>query len=542
MRSVVWLTVSLLSLASPAVWAVGPVDQLLEGPAACLLTTDERAEAEAIGDPAEAARFVALFWARRDPDPSTPVNEFREDFQARVRAADAQFGEGPTRGAVTDRGRVLILLGMPAERRVGSVADYLDALYNDLRRRNEDGTERNTRIGEAQDVERMLTASKGPVGRRGDFQDVAPDAKFRDEADPSSLTVSHGVRFDPVKAVTDVWVYRREHLPGHLGLPAEVEVAFFDRIGDGHYELQTTIRGAERIPAILEAAAAATVADPALETVPPMALIPGLEAASVAQLGWLDAPGAPWPAGGHALAVRGIRAQDDFPLWVAVELPRTVPEPSLAVGRLVDEEGVALGTFQRAVEPRPIPGGWLVELSVPVPHAGASLQLALADPDQPIAVRSVRAEPVPPGSDVAYIGPMVAGAEVVEEADAPPGAPFVFGGFHVVPRLDGRYGPDEALSYFCLLAHLGRAEDGELRVAMGLRLYRDGESRPLANTPRQPAEPSAVAPWVHMLGSQLPLAALPGPGAYRLEVSVIDRVTGAERTSVIPFEIAGDGE
>jgi hypothetical protein len=48
---------------------------------------------------------------RRDPSTGTAVNEFRNEFESRVAYSDQNFGEKPKRGAMTDRGRVHIVLG-----------------------------------------------------------------------------------------------------------------------------------------------------------------------------------------------------------------------------------------------------------------------------------------------------------------------------------------------------------------------------------------------------------------------------------------------
>jgi GWxTD domain-containing protein len=78
-----------------------------------------------------AARLMDLAWARRDPHPGTPANELRSTIAARIRSADEQPAEPGRRGALTDRGRVFLLLGPPAERRRTSVATYLEELYRD---------------------------------------------------------------------------------------------------------------------------------------------------------------------------------------------------------------------------------------------------------------------------------------------------------------------------------------------------------------------------------------------------------------------------
>jgi GWxTD domain-containing protein len=60
--------------------------------------------------------FVAEFWKRRDPDPGTPRNEFKIEYEDRVAKAGAMFhGEG-RQGWLTDRGRIFILFGPPSER------------------------------------------------------------------------------------------------------------------------------------------------------------------------------------------------------------------------------------------------------------------------------------------------------------------------------------------------------------------------------------------------------------------------------------------
>ena len=57
--------------------------------------------------------FQELFWARRDPNPMSPENEFRQDFEARMTTADRQFTSGRRKGSTTDMGKIFALLGAP---------------------------------------------------------------------------------------------------------------------------------------------------------------------------------------------------------------------------------------------------------------------------------------------------------------------------------------------------------------------------------------------------------------------------------------------
>ncbi len=56
--------------------------------------------------------FIKDFWERRDPDPSTSINEFRQTYYQRLAIADKAFKAGKP-GWKTDRGRTFILLGPP---------------------------------------------------------------------------------------------------------------------------------------------------------------------------------------------------------------------------------------------------------------------------------------------------------------------------------------------------------------------------------------------------------------------------------------------
>jgi len=76
-------------------------------------TDDEKKAWKDVASDADAEKFVALFWARRDPDIKSPRNEFKERFELLVKLADERFPLPGRRGALTERGRVLILLGPP---------------------------------------------------------------------------------------------------------------------------------------------------------------------------------------------------------------------------------------------------------------------------------------------------------------------------------------------------------------------------------------------------------------------------------------------
>lgn len=66
--------------------------------------------------PSEREDFILEFWEKRDPDPDTEENEFKEQYFQRIEEANRLFKDGTTPGWLQDRGRVYILLGPPDNR------------------------------------------------------------------------------------------------------------------------------------------------------------------------------------------------------------------------------------------------------------------------------------------------------------------------------------------------------------------------------------------------------------------------------------------
>src|SRR5947209_1032367 len=82
---------------------VGPIISPEELNAWKKLQTDEERE-----------RFIEEFWRRRDPDPDTEENEYREAYYERVAYVNEHFNSGIP-GYKTDRGRIYLKYGKPDE-------------------------------------------------------------------------------------------------------------------------------------------------------------------------------------------------------------------------------------------------------------------------------------------------------------------------------------------------------------------------------------------------------------------------------------------
>jgi GWxTD domain-containing protein len=90
-----------------------------------LAVDSEKKEWKKIVSDEEAERFIQLFWAKRDPDLKTPVNEFKVVFDKRVKEADQLFAMQRIRGALTERGKLYILLGPPKPKGVSTKTGML---------------------------------------------------------------------------------------------------------------------------------------------------------------------------------------------------------------------------------------------------------------------------------------------------------------------------------------------------------------------------------------------------------------------------------
>jgi GWxTD domain-containing protein len=505
-----------------------------DGPVGILLSEAERQDYETIENPRAAQRFIDVFWARRDPDLETRDNEFRADFEARVRAANQQFTTDQVEGWRTDRGRTLILLGLPGERKTGRIVDYFDSRYGDSRRG--DGNLRNQKIGEITDLSDYLKHETGGRSRRGDFDDVASDASFRESEAPSGLTTRHGVEFNLASGVVDVWVYGQGQLPAPVRDEfAGVDIPFFDTQGEGDYRLVKGDIEAPSWAAVLDAAPATFIAHPELVDPPVYPLIPGYPAATAAELRWLEPAAAEWPDGAQAVAVRGVRSASDTPVWVFVQLPPDLPRVDRVIGRLTSPEGWPQGTFAAVLTGDDAVLGRYYEFTVPEWTAGDTLEVALADGNDVVArcALEVDAGAGEPGQP--FLTAFHAGAEIQERPTFDPGEPFVYGGYHLVVRPGGFYAPDENLNYFMLAAMPDLAGDESPILTLSMRVLRGTTT--LFVTPHKPVELSPVAPGVFMYGSQLPIAALPEPGTYRLRLTMSDEAAGVSRSTDIRFNV-----
>jgi len=75
-----------------------------------IITDEERKIFDSLKTDDEREQFIEGFWYRRDPDPDTDVNEYREEYYQRIAYANEHYTSGIP-GWKTDRGRIYIMFG-----------------------------------------------------------------------------------------------------------------------------------------------------------------------------------------------------------------------------------------------------------------------------------------------------------------------------------------------------------------------------------------------------------------------------------------------
>ena len=81
---------------------------------AYIISDDEKSTFKALANDEERENFVEQFWARRNPDPRSGDNAFKEEHYRRIAYANQHYTSGIA-GWRTDRGRIYIMFGPPDE-------------------------------------------------------------------------------------------------------------------------------------------------------------------------------------------------------------------------------------------------------------------------------------------------------------------------------------------------------------------------------------------------------------------------------------------
>ena len=84
----------------------------LEQDVSYIISDEERKAFKTLSNDEEREAFIEQFWLRRNPNPDSPENEFREEHYRRIAYANEHYAAGKP-GWKTDRGHIYISLGPP---------------------------------------------------------------------------------------------------------------------------------------------------------------------------------------------------------------------------------------------------------------------------------------------------------------------------------------------------------------------------------------------------------------------------------------------
>jgi GWxTD domain-containing protein len=90
----------------------GPYRTWLDQDVSWIISDDERSAYTALQTNPERLTFITGFWARRNPDPGSSENKFKEEHYRRLAYANVHFATSHP-GWMSDRGRVYIVYGKP---------------------------------------------------------------------------------------------------------------------------------------------------------------------------------------------------------------------------------------------------------------------------------------------------------------------------------------------------------------------------------------------------------------------------------------------
>ncbi|MGB8537399.1 MAG: GWxTD domain-containing protein [Acidobacteriaceae bacterium] len=90
----------------------GPYKKWVEEDVRWIITDQELKAFKSLSNDEERDNFIEQFWRRRNPDPDSPENEYREENYRRIAYANEHFAAGKP-GWKTDRGHMYIAYGKP---------------------------------------------------------------------------------------------------------------------------------------------------------------------------------------------------------------------------------------------------------------------------------------------------------------------------------------------------------------------------------------------------------------------------------------------
>ena len=464
-----------------------------------LLQQEEEALLKELKDDKDRREFQKIFWARRDPTPGTPANEFEDNVRAVWKHADDLFSYPNQKGSETGCGQVLALLGRPEEV-----------------------------LGKGDDP-RQPTAQVTGRGGRELPPTPGPGRPFDNMA-----YLREGSTREP-----ETWVYRdRPGLPYHF-TGAELRVAFDSecRFAEGGI-----------LAGDLDRTAAALVTRPDLvasrgsdgRLVPLAATAAASSGASGGARALLAAPRTDFPLAAESkLLIRAPKGEAYVAGLVRASAGATGATPvrlSLAA-QAADASGQAVASAARETNARPEADGSLVAswgLALKPGHYKVTVATLLSEAGKG-STSSVDVEVPDLGGVALAASPIVVYPDEPQAAGAPdahdPYAAMQLGPLRLHPRFGNVFTPTDALMVVATLYGAKvDAATGQAGLRSRFTILKDG--KPVARG----AEDAFTTPDAVASVGPIPLSTY-APGAYVVRIDVTDKVTNQTLRQEVPFEL-----
>jgi len=482
-----------------------------KGPVQYIMTAEEKAAWKNIQTDAAADEFIALFWARRDPTPATPRNEFREDFEARVKTADAQFSHGRTKGSMTDPGRMLIVFGGPSL-----------------------------------PVKQITTQGTAQPNSTGDDARSAGAGSFGDSGGSAD----------------QIWTYEGDLAQKLFGVP-RLEVKFHDQYRNGEFRLATPFVDPQS--AAVQKMVASFITQPGLTKVPtfdtppaaavkpatPAAPVAGIKTAAL-EAALADAKGGKASNKGAALTYAEFvsPAGDPF-VPVAVYVPASSKIAGDAAdtifGAVEDASGTRVTAFEEPAKLTASRTDYFVDKTLTLQPGKYTAIVGLAKAGVPVLVTSGPIEVAGPSKESVGTSRLILSDNVYELGTAePPKSPFAFGKLKIVPKGNLTFKNSDELNYF---VEVNNPSIDTATNLPKLQFKLDLTGGPDKKTISAPLTDAAALPLTGVPGpghyailSTIPLAEVKPalkPGDYTLKMKIIDVVSKQSYTVEQSFKVGG---
>ena len=484
-----------------------------------LLTSEEQSAWKKIRTDADAERFVALFWARRDPTPGTARNEWKEMFEKRVSIADERFSQGKLKGSLTDRGKVFILLGAPT-RIAGS-----DAATNITR------------------IENMGGAGDTPTITWRYESAVIDDAKlaecrtsWNENVCRLFMTTSGAPPFSPVREFEVNFIDQNQKNNWKLTQGRRSDTNALLRKAQEFYVFQSALT---EVPA----ATVAEVSVPASEIKPATSFSSKELEAAFREFRALEK--SPY-SNVYVSYGEYVTADGEYFVPVQLYMPKNeaiLPNQQMSFfGVIENASGEVVTVFDEPITVAASKTDVYVDKSLTLQPGEYRGTFGLAVANKPVTIASTKIALAGIDASKPGISPLLISNNIFPLSSPQlPTDPFAFGGIKVVPKGDRTFATTDELWYFFELRTPGLdPATNQPKIQVGVEVSgktADGKTKKMRNPLMEvPAQELKGVPGHYAVGSAIPLETFPA-GEYTIELKVLDTVTKQAFTLKEPFKV-----